>query len=273
MDNEPQAIEGYGCQCGYKTDDVKTFRTHLLKNRTEPGQHKSIGRVNLMSGEIILPPWEERSSEEKLSSSIGLKKDGPPNPQGKTQAVTAVKNTDNLSEASEIRFVPRVYTATLSPILQTAFVAAQRVWGWRNDMPFINFLDTCIYNFFKEHGVTLAAYVVEKPPDNGGTVNPEIHGSPEDNGPENYSPVPPDEPEPESAKEELVPVALFKEPDKTVVTATKEIVIDTEPIKRPQTTIIPEETVIEELQPSDIKDVRLNRINKAKPPRFGKSLE
>ena len=177
---ESQAIEGYGCICGYRTDDLKNLRTHLLASgRTEKGMHKSMGRINLSSGDVVLPPWNERTQEEKDMTRIAVRKDN-----GAKGSYTAASNkiTENLSEASEIKFVPRVYTATLSPILQTAFVAAQRVWKWRADMPFINFLDTCIYNYFKEHGITLAAFVVDDSlldGDNGDNDNG-VHGSPEE---------------------------------------------------------------------------------------------
>jgi hypothetical protein len=129
----------------------------------------------LATGEVVLPPWPQRTLAEKQQSNVSIRE---PSPTKKAVVVTQ-KITENISEASEIKFVPRVYTATLSPIVQTAFVAAQRVWKWRSDMPFVNFLDTVIYNFFKEHGITLAAYVVDHPEGEG---EQEVHGGPDGNG-------------------------------------------------------------------------------------------
>lgn len=155
---DSQAIEGYGCSCGYKTDDLGQFRRHFVTiGRAEKGQHKSLGRINLSTGDKILPPYTERTAEEKLSTKFGIHKD-----KSDKKSTETTRITDNFGEAAEIKFVPRVYTATLSPIMQTAMVAAQRVWGWRPDMPLINFIDTVIYNFFKEHGITLAAYIVDE---------------------------------------------------------------------------------------------------------------
>jgi hypothetical protein len=165
-----QALEGYGCVCGFTCDDINKLRTHLIQSgRKEKGVHKSIGRINLLTKDVVLPPWTERSKDERASSSFSLK-----NEKSRAQVtigggVTRVV-TDNVGEATDLRFVPRVYTTTLTPIMQTAPIAAQRQWGWRADMPFINFLDTVIYNYFKEHGITLAAYIVDKRKDYGDGV-------------------------------------------------------------------------------------------------------
>ena len=81
---------------------------------------------------------------------------------GVIKTLVPTRATDTLANAQQITLVPRVYTIDYTPILRSAFEAAMRVWGWRPDMPLANFLDTVIYNFFKEHGITLAAYVVEE---------------------------------------------------------------------------------------------------------------
>ena len=165
MADESQAIEGYGCQCGYRSDNLADIRRHWLATKNDPpGTHKSLGRINLVTGDVSLPPWDERTKDEQAMSKNAVHKDGNKNTAisvSKSGIITSTRITENLSEASEIRFVPRILTATLTPIMQTAIVAAQREWRWRSDMPLINFLDTVIYNFFKEHGITLAAYVVD----------------------------------------------------------------------------------------------------------------
>lgn len=168
LESDAQAIEGYGCKCGYKTDNKDSFTRHLMDAGRLDGKgvHSSIGRVNLVTGEVVMAPWLERTSAERKLTANAIHKDGV-KLQDKANS-TQTRITDNLGEASEIRFVPRIYTATLSPILITAITAAQRAWGWRKDMPIINFIDTCIYTFFKEHGITLAAYIVETPPDEEG---------------------------------------------------------------------------------------------------------
>jgi len=171
MVDEAQAIEGYGCSCGFMTDDKKTFRKHiLLESNKEPGKHKSIGRINLMTKEITMPPWEQRTKEEKDLARYGKNKGTG------TPASSASKGTEVFSEATEVRFVPRVYTAPFSNIMICAMEAAKREWKWRVDMPLINFIDTVVYNYFKEHGITLQTYTVNKP-----APEPEEIEEPEEN--------------------------------------------------------------------------------------------
>lgn len=105
-----------------------------------------------------MPAYNERSSEEKKASRNAVHKE-----KGKTSLPGGARLTEVLDEATELKFTPRVLTANLTPIIQTGMIAAQRVWGWRTDMPLINFLDTVIYNYFREHGIRLAAYIVEEP--------------------------------------------------------------------------------------------------------------
>jgi hypothetical protein len=162
----PQANDGYGCACGYIAPTLKEFRRHLFTlGRKEKGKHKSLGRVNRTTGEITMPPYLERTPEQLAITRHGFRGDGkdggsPPKKGHKSNQQAQV--TDILANASEVRFIPRVYTVDYSPILRGAQEAAHRVWGWRPDMPLGNFLDTVVYNFFKEHGITLAAYIVEE---------------------------------------------------------------------------------------------------------------
>ena len=153
-----QAIEGYICICGETFDDLNQFRGHLITaSRAEKGAHKSAGRVNMETGEVTLPPWDERTQEQKQSSRYAKKSD-----KGKARSDSAARVTTDPSIAQEIKFVPRVYTADYSPIMRAGQAASQREWGWRNDMPLGTFLDTVIYHFFLEHGIRLAGYIVEE---------------------------------------------------------------------------------------------------------------
>jgi len=71
--SEAQAIEGYGCICGFKTHDAKEIRTHVMLMSVQDGKgtHKSLGRINLQTGEIIMPPWNKRTKEQKRASTHG----------------------------------------------------------------------------------------------------------------------------------------------------------------------------------------------------------
>lgn len=154
---ESQVIEGYLCQCGFTSQDKNEFNGHLLSHAVkEPGVHKSAGRVNIETGEIILPPYNERSVGEKRISAIGRKKEKGDKSDKKIQ------QTEILSHAQQINFVPRSYTIDYSPILRAAQDASIRFWNWRPDMPLGNFLDTCLYMLFKDRGITLAGYLIEE---------------------------------------------------------------------------------------------------------------
>lgn len=164
MSEESQVIEGYLCACGEKFPTLHEFRRHLFsaRARKEPGVHKSRGRVNMATGEITMPPYTERTVEQKRESKYSVKKD---RPLGKEEPKTnrlAAQPTDILAQAVQIKFIPRIYTIDYSPILRAAQDAAVKYWGWRPDMPLGNFIDTVTFLYFKEKGITLAGYIVEE---------------------------------------------------------------------------------------------------------------
>lgn len=73
--SEAQVIEGYGCICGYTTDDAKDIRTHVMLMSAQDGKgtHRSLGCINLQTGEVVLPPWNKRTKEQKRASTHGKK--------------------------------------------------------------------------------------------------------------------------------------------------------------------------------------------------------
>lgn len=89
----------------------------------------------------------------------------PPNLETKTAVV----------QSTMLKLVPGTVTCPLTPIMQMAKVASIKEFNWRSDMPWENFLDTCLYLLFKYWGVTLQGYIVdeevEKP------LKEETHGS------------------------------------------------------------------------------------------------
>lgn len=149
---DSQAGDGYGCACGFKTLKKGEFTGHLLKQgRLEPGKHVSIGRVNMVTGDVTLPPWTQRSKEEKEMSSVGSQKIVPSSQQG----------TGVIADATQLRFVPRFFTVNFTPILQQAPVIARKEWNWP-EMSLEDFLDTIVYHFFKDRGIRLGAYIIEE---------------------------------------------------------------------------------------------------------------
>lgn len=170
---ELQAAEGYACSCGFFEADIGKFRGHLLNfNRREgKGSHVSRGRVNKDTGEVVMPPEKDRTPDQLKESRLARRPDMPGGRPDKStkgtvrQKAATTQLTETLATAQQIRFVPRVYTIDYSPIMRAAQDAAIHFWGWRQDMPLGNFLDTILHAFFKEKGITLAGYIVEETPE------------------------------------------------------------------------------------------------------------
>jgi hypothetical protein len=153
-------IEGYGCICGFKTQDKTEFTNHVMQAARQDGKgtHKSKGRIDMATGDVIHPPWANRTDEERKQTRQKAKGDGrsadgekEEKPQGKAPL---------LVESQQIKVVPRTFVMDYTPIMRMAQDASQKFFHWRVDMPFENFIDTCLYYFFKEHGVTLGGYIV-----------------------------------------------------------------------------------------------------------------
>jgi hypothetical protein len=68
----------------------------------------------------------------------------------------------NPEEAAEVKFLPKTITCSLTPIMQIARVAANRQWGWPLQLNFEDFLDTCLYYYFKDRGIILQGYIIEE---------------------------------------------------------------------------------------------------------------
>lgn len=161
--SESQAIEGYGCSCGFRTEDMTEFRTHvmLMSSQDGKGTHTSVGRVNMQTGEIVMPPWGKRTKEQQQRSTHGKHKRKVTT--GSTSVVALpIKTTDVLDSAQELRFVPRIYQTDYSPIMRAAQEASVEFWGWPADMTFGDFLDTALHLLFREHGITLAGYTISE---------------------------------------------------------------------------------------------------------------
>lgn len=172
--SEPKTSErviGYGCICGVKTTDKKEFTNHVMfaAQRDGRGTHKSLGRVDMESGEVVMPPEAERNARQKREATYKVPanqgddgKGGGGSGGGGTKGnVPVVQATPRIAEASQLRVVPKIFTMDYTPIMRVAQEAATKHFGWRPDMPFENFLDTCLYLFFLEKGITLCGYVVD----------------------------------------------------------------------------------------------------------------
>lgn len=151
---------GYGCSCGFKTPDKTDFTSHVMHSAQSDGKgtHKSLGQVNMITGDVVHPPWSKRSSEEKKATK---RKPTTSEGGGGGSDTRPSQGPNALAGAQQIRLVPRVYTIDYTPIMRSAQDAATKFFNWRADMPLENFLDTVLYLFFKEKGITLCGYIVD----------------------------------------------------------------------------------------------------------------
>lgn len=158
---EPQANDGYGCKCSFVAADLNTFRAHLTSAGAQDGKgvHASIGRINMQTGEVTLPPWNQRTKEQKLASRYGKKKQKDSD-EGK-KAPDMSRPTAVLADATQLKFVPRVFSCDYSPIMMAGQAASQKLWAWP-PMPLIDFLDTVIFKYFKRCGVTLTGFTIDE---------------------------------------------------------------------------------------------------------------
>ena len=111
-----------------------------------------------------MPPWNERTKEQKRLSTRAVKDKNKKHKKKGTspsQASQAGTPTEMVSQATEIRLTHRFYNMDYSPTLRMAQDAAVKYFRWRPDMPLGNFIDTVLYLYFKEKGITLCGYIVD----------------------------------------------------------------------------------------------------------------
>ena len=161
-ESEAQAIEGYACSCGLTFPDLNKFKGHQMSTHADREDHQSLGRVNLETGEIVMPPAKDRTKEQWAEAKYGRKPETFEQSSAKALPSQQSQQSQAMAQAMQIKFVPRIYTIDYSPILRAAQDAAIKFWGWRPDMPLGNFIDTVMYLFYKEKGITLAGYIVEE---------------------------------------------------------------------------------------------------------------
>lgn len=158
---QAQAGEGYGCICGFTCLEKGDLGAHLMQGGKKDGKgvHKSLGRINLQTLDVVLPPYLERTAEQKAQTAFKVTSTKQPKvPKGQT---LAAKTTESWEQATEFRVVPRVFQMDFTPTMRLAKVASIREWGW-DDMAWADFFDTCLHTLFKEHGITLAGYIVHE---------------------------------------------------------------------------------------------------------------
>lgn len=69
--------------------------------------------------------------------------------------------TNDINKAQFLKFQPYVFNCVYTQIMHIARVVSIKEWGWPEDLPFEDFIDTIVYHFFKDRGITLQEYIVE----------------------------------------------------------------------------------------------------------------
>jgi hypothetical protein len=157
----------YGCSCGDKFPTRALFISHLGHPPKDDKEHKSIGRIDAISGAVTMPPWNQRTKEQKEASRFAKRTQTNATQKNPSAIPTSIL-TSNVDVAQSIKFVPRVMSVDMTTILRLAPLAAHNEWGWPlvgPDLPLEDFIDTCINGFFKDRGIILQGYINLKKPE------------------------------------------------------------------------------------------------------------
>jgi hypothetical protein len=78
--------------------------------------------------------------------------------QGKSSSQPTTKGI----KSAVVKFQTHVITCEYTPIMEMAREAATNEWNWDPDIRFEDFIDTILYHFFKDRGITLQGYIVDE---------------------------------------------------------------------------------------------------------------
>lgn len=135
-----------------------TFKQNIKKKKTLVAAAGTEESASTPSGE----PDEEGKTEE-LSDFVQTPSKAvykEPNPQTADSQTEVVKTKPKLEAlAPSLRFRGVAVEVTYTPVMMIARMAATEKWGWDQNIPFENFIDTILYLFFKDRGILLQAYV------------------------------------------------------------------------------------------------------------------
>jgi len=177
------------------------FVSHIGKENRKKGMkgtHESAGRIDLDTGEVLVAPRKERRKIKKRKPTVkepavGAVKEEvvneevpevdppevkppadpppveppkPPPPKGKGDSKDIKKElarhtTPHLALATQIQFVAKTYTTTLTPIMMQGY-AAKKYFGWPEDMAYEDWLDTVIFYYYAEHGIDIGKFNVDE---------------------------------------------------------------------------------------------------------------
>jgi len=149
----------------------KDRRKHKTENQAESHQ------VQLQPPDFLPPfnsPADNKNTDNTVESSINnltpqntvesdnnqIKPAKVKNPK-KSSAPTA-RMTDNLSHATELKFVPRVFQCNLSMILLQTINICYNVLGWPKEWTLEDILDKICFTWLQEHGIEIGYYRINE---------------------------------------------------------------------------------------------------------------
>ena len=84
MSEKEQSNDGYACSCGFRAKTITEYKQHqcwvsreVRKGNEKQTEHKSLGRFDLLTGEITMPPYPKRTKLEKEMSRYAKKNNKP----------------------------------------------------------------------------------------------------------------------------------------------------------------------------------------------------
>lgn len=106
-----------------------------------------------------LPPLDEAAINAAPPPSSFAK--APPPPPPGSEVTPATPKGDKIPSGL-VRFSGVRIDCEYTPIMYIARQAATEKWNWNSDIRFEDFIDTILYWFFKDRGITLQGYIVDE---------------------------------------------------------------------------------------------------------------
>ncbi len=115
--------------------------------------------------------WKPDLSEEAIANApaspgfLGNKGvSSPENPikDGDKNVVTEGPKKPTKPQAGYLALAAIQIRSVYTPIMYMARLAAEDKWDWSGDIAYEDFIDICLYHFFKDRGITLQGYIVDE---------------------------------------------------------------------------------------------------------------
>ena len=150
-------VPGQGGVFKHQWDEHK----ELMEQRRQRGISTNRAKAAAKRGMVPAPVSAEKAEDDSL---LGQRPDNgsKPQPQKKLSPVAIAsgsKLTGNISEAVSVSISPRTFNMD-SSLLWSAMEAAKREWHWPANMTPQQFLDTYLYESFRQRGLLLGGYQV-----------------------------------------------------------------------------------------------------------------